>query len=177
MCKRRNNIRNIILSQHKGEFSKILVLVDGSQPSINAADRAIALAKKEKDNPQLLIALHVVFSRVGYAYSPEGVFGMDGLTTPNAMKEILENAKKEAQQWLDNIKEKINMDNNNIQLQPDIVVTATSIVSAIVEYAKNKDVDLIVIGTRGRSGFKKLLLGSVASGVVTNAACPVMVVK
>ena len=177
MCKRRNNIRNIILSQHKGEFSKILVLVDGSQPSINAADRAIALAKKEKDNPQLLIALHVVFSRVGYAYSPEGVFGMDGLTTPNAMKEILENAKKEAQQWFDNIKEKINMDNNNIQLQPDIVVTATSIVSAIVEYAKNKDVDLIVIGTRGRSGFKKLLLGSVASGVVTNAACPVMVVK
>jgi nucleotide-binding universal stress UspA family protein len=124
-----------------------------------------------------LIALHVVFSRVGYAYSPEGVFGMDGLTTPNAMKEILENAKKEAQQWFDNIKEKINMDNNNIQLQPEVVVTATSIVSAIVEYAKNKDVDLIVIGTRGRSGFKKLLLGSVASGVVTNAACPVMVVK
>jgi nucleotide-binding universal stress UspA family protein len=166
------------LCQHKGDFSKILVLVDGSQPSINAADRAIALAKKEKDNPQLLIALHVVFSRVGYAYSPEGVFGMDGLTTPNAMKEILENAKKEAQQWFDNIKEKINMDNNNnIQLQPDVVVTATSIVSAIVEYAKNKDVDLIVIGTRGRSGFKKLLLGSVASGVVTNAACPVMVVK
>src|ERR1041385_3599548 len=179
MCKRRNNINNIILSQQKGEFSKILVLVDGSQPSINAADRAIALAKKEKDNPQLLIALHVVFSRVGYAYSPEGVFGMDGLTTPNAMKEILENAKKEAQQWFDNIKEKINMDNNNnnIQLQPEVVVTATSIVSAIVEYAKNKDVDLIVIGTRGRSGFKKLLLGSVASGVVTNAACPVMVVK
>ncbi|HET7285755.1 MAG TPA: universal stress protein [Nitrososphaeraceae archaeon] len=165
------------MSQHKGEFSKILVLVDGSQPSINAADRAIALAKKEKDNPQLLIALHVVFSRVGYAYSPEGAFGMDGLTTPNAMKEILENAKKEAQQWFDSIKEKINIDNNNIQLQPDVVVTATSIVSAIVEYAKNKDVDLIVIGTRGRSGFKKLLLGSVASGVVTNAACPVMVVK
>ena len=178
MCKRRNNISNIILSQYKGEFSQILVLVDGSQPSINAADRAIALAKKEKDNPQLLIALHVVFSRVGYAYSSEGVFGMDGLTTPNAMKEILENAKKEAQQWFDNIKEKINMDNNNnIQLQPEVVVTATSIVSAIVEYAKNKDVDLIVIGTRGRSGFKKLLLGSVASGVVTNAACPVMVVK
>src|SRR5438132_9232569 len=33
--KRRNNISNIILSQHKGEYSKILVLVDGSQPSIN----------------------------------------------------------------------------------------------------------------------------------------------
>jgi nucleotide-binding universal stress UspA family protein len=36
---------------------------------------------------------------------------------------------------------------------------------------------LIVIGTKGRSGIKKLLLGSVASGVVTYAHCPVMIVK
>jgi nucleotide-binding universal stress UspA family protein len=42
---------------------------------------------------------------------------------------------------------------------------------------EDKDVDLIVVGTRGKSGFKKLLLGSVASGVVTYAHCPVMVVK
>jgi nucleotide-binding universal stress UspA family protein len=45
-------------------------------------------------------------------------------------------------------------------LQTEVVVTATSIVSAIVEYAKNKDVDLIITGTTGRSEFKKLLLGS-----------------
>ncbi|MGZ5500248.1 MAG: universal stress protein [Nitrososphaeraceae archaeon] len=37
--------------------------------------------------------------------------------------------------------------------------------------------DLIVIGTRGRSGIKKLLLGSTASGVVTYANCPVLVTK
>ena len=37
--------------------------------------------------------------------------------------------------------------------------------------------DLIVLGTRGRSGFKRILLGSVASGVITYAHCPVMVVK
>jgi nucleotide-binding universal stress UspA family protein len=37
--------------------------------------------------------------------------------------------------------------------------------------------DLIILGTRGQSGFKKLLLGSVASGVVKYAHCPVMVVK
>ena len=168
------------MSQNKGEFSKILILVDGSQPSINAADRAIALAKKGRhsDNPQLLIALHVVFSRVGYAYSPAGAFGSGGLTTPDVIKELLEGAKKEAQQWFNKIKEKINTDNNNnIELQTEVIVTATSIVSAIVEYAKNKNVDLIVTGTRGRSGFKKLLLGSIASGVITHAACPVMVVK
>jgi nucleotide-binding universal stress UspA family protein len=169
------------LSPNKSEFSKILILVDGSQPSINAADRAVALAKKERgtDNSQLLIALHVMFSRLGYAYSSAGVFGMDGLATPNTVKEILESAKNEAQQWFDKIKEKIDEGNTNnlIQLQTEVVVTGTSIVSAIVQYAKNKEVDLIVIGTRGRSGLKKLLLGSVASGVITYAECPVMVVK
>lgn len=168
------------MSQNKTEFSKLLVLVDGSQPSINAADCAISLAKKERhsDNPQILIALHVVFSRLGYAYSPSGTFGSSGLTTPDTVRELLENTKKEAQIWFDKIRQKINnKDNNNILLQTEVVVTATSIVSAIVEYARNKNVDLIITGTRGRSEFKKVLLGSVASGVITHASCPVMVVK
>lgn len=98
------------------------------------------------------------------------------------MKELLEDAKKEAELWFDKIRQKIICDNNNsdhsnIQLQTDVAVTATSIVSAIVDYAKNKNVDLIVTGTRGRSEFKKLLLGSVASRVIIHAVCPVMVVK
>jgi nucleotide-binding universal stress UspA family protein len=169
-------------TQNKSEFSKVLILVDGSQPSINAAERAIALAKKGRgsDNPQLLIALHVVFSQLGYAYSSAGVYCSSGLTTPDVVKELLEDAKKEAQQWFNKIEEKINNEvnnNSNIQLQTEVIVTATSIVSAIVEYAKNRNIDLIVTGTRGRSQFKKLLLGSVASGVITDAACPVMVVK
>jgi nucleotide-binding universal stress UspA family protein len=48
---------------------------------------------------------------------------------------------------------------------------------AIVSYADKENIDLIVIGTRGRSGFSKKLLGSVALGVVTHASCPVIVVK
>lgn len=86
-----------ILTHIKSEFSKILIAVDGSQSSMNAADRAIALAKKEKnsDSPQILIALYVVFSRLGYAYSPAGVFvDMDGLVIPNPVKQILKGAKK-----------------------------------------------------------------------------------
>jgi nucleotide-binding universal stress UspA family protein len=170
------------LSQNKTEFSKLLVLVDGSQPSINAADCAIAQAKKEShnNNPQILIALHVVFSRLGYAYSPSGAFGSSGLTAPDTVRELLENTKKEAEVWFDKIRQKINDNNNdrsNILLQTEVVVTATSIVSAIVEYARNKNVDLIITGTRGRSEFKKVLLGSVASVVITHASCPVMVVK
>jgi nucleotide-binding universal stress UspA family protein len=46
-----------------------------------------------------------------------------------------------------------------------------------VEYAEEKKIDLIVIGSKGMSGLKRMLLGSVASGVVTYADCPVLVVK
>lgn len=171
------------MSENKSEFSRILILVDGSQPSINAADRAIALAKKETDHDsaQLLIALHVVVSRLGYAYSPSGAFGSGGLTTPDIVKALLEDAKKDAELWFYKIRQKMNSYNNsnrsNIQLKTEVVVTATSIVSAIVQYAKDKNVDLIVTGTRGRSEFKKLLIGSVASGVIIHTICPVMVVK
>jgi nucleotide-binding universal stress UspA family protein len=91
----------------------------------------------------------------------------------------LESAKNEAKQWFDKIKEKMNDNSNNenskndnkIWLKTEVVVSATSIVDAIIEYAEQQKVDLIVIGTRRRSNFTKLLLGSVASGIITCASC------
>lgn len=122
------------MSQSKTEFSKLLVLVDGSQPSINAADCAIALAKKEShnNNPQILIALHVVSSRLGYAYSPSGAYGSSGLTAPDTVRDLLENTRRKAEVWFDKIRQKIkdNNDSSNILLQTEVVVTATSIVPA-----------------------------------------------
>jgi Universal stress protein family len=47
---------------------------------------------------------------------------------------------------------------------------------AIVEYAEKNNVDLVVVGTRGMSGLNKLLLGSVALGVIKYSHCPVLVV-
>ena len=159
------------MSQTKGKFSKILLTVDGSEQSMNAADYALAMAKKQDNNAQL-IALHVLFSQTGYAYSTN----MFGLVTPSSINELLQDAKHEAQQWFDKIKEKMN-ENGDIQIKTEVVVSSTSVVAAIVDYAEHEDVDLIIIGSRGRSGFKKLLLGSTASGVITYATCPVLVVK
>ena len=55
--------------------------------------------------------------------------------------------------------------------------SSASVSGGILDFAEENNIDLIVIGTRGRSGFKRLLLGSVASHVVTYAHCPVFVVK
>ncbi|MGB8036306.1 MAG: universal stress protein, partial [Nitrososphaeraceae archaeon] len=68
-------------------------------------------------------------------------------------------------------------DHNKIQLKTAIIISPLSIVGAIINYSEEEKANLIVIGTRGRSGFKKMLLGSVAAGVVRYAHCPVMVLK
>ena len=142
--------------------------VDGSESSMKAADYAVMLAKQ---NGAQLIALNVIVSQLGYEYSA----GAFGLVTPNAIKNVLDKSKQEAQKWFDDIGK--NAVANGVKLSTDVVASPTSVVPAIVDYAEKNKVDLIVVGTRGRSGFTKLLLGSVASGVVNYASCPVMVVK
>ena len=52
-----------------------------------------------------------------------------------------------------------------------------SVAGTIVDCAENQNIDLIVVGSRGRSGSTKLLLGIVASTVVTYVTCNVMVTK
>jgi nucleotide-binding universal stress UspA family protein len=58
-----------------------------------------------------------------------------------------------------------------------VILTGVAVYGEILQYAEKEKIELIVIGTRGKSGFKKLLLGSTASGVVTYANCPVLVTK
>lgn len=150
-------------------FARILVCVDGSESSIKAVDHAIEVAKKHDAQ---LVALNVIVSQLGYAYS-SGAFGLAG--TPGAMNDLLGKAKQEAKKWFDEVEKKAAA--QGVKVKAEIVASPTSVVPTIVDYAEKNKIDLIVTGTKGRSGFTKLLLGSVASGVVTYASCPVMVVK
>ena len=63
-----------------------------------------------------------------------------------------------------------------LQIKTDIIASV-EIADAIVSYAKDKDIDLIVTGTRGRSKIKNVLLGSITSDVITSAHCPVLIAK
>lgn len=57
------------------------------------------------------------------------------------------------------------------------VLTGVSITDELLSYADGHQVDFIVMGSRGLGGFKKLLLGSVASGVSQHSKCPVLIIK
>jgi nucleotide-binding universal stress UspA family protein len=155
--------------EKKAKFSKILVAIDGSDQSMKAAEYAIDIAR---DNKAQLIALTVLdISQIGYAASAFIASPMYGL-------EELERRRKEAQQWLDNVGKLIlQKDNSNSIHFKSQIEESMSVAGTIVDYAENQNIDLIVVGSRGRSGFTKLLLGSVASKIVTYATCPVLVTK
>ena len=146
--------------------------MDGSESSMKAPGYAIAMARKEGENNNAeLIALHVIHSEIKHVYST--YYG--GSVNQKSIDGIIEDAKNEAQTWFDKVQEEA--DENNVKLRREIIVNSRSIVGALVDYAEQEGVDLIVIGSRGLSGFKKLLLGSTASGVITYAHCPILVVK
>jgi nucleotide-binding universal stress UspA family protein len=144
---------------------RMLVAVDGSNASFNASEYAIDLAKR---NDAELIALHVIyptFSQYEAALS----------TKPEILQEVTNKEMKERQAYVDKVKKQAA--EKNLSVQTDIIVGITSVVKEIIEYAEHNNVDIIVIGSRGMTGFKRILLGSVASDVVTYSHCPVLVVK
>ena len=84
--------------------------------------------------------------------------------------------KKEAQakENLDKIKNSFQSDNVEMSVR---IIHNPSVIDGILSFVEKNNIDLIVIGSHGRAGFKKLVLGSVASGIVAKAKCPVLVTK
>ena len=150
-------------------FSKLLVPIDGSEPSFHAARVAINIANKFNSE---IIVLFVVVSPSKSEYA-----NLTGLVTPKQIDMIIENAKKESKTWFNRIEDIVREKNSNIKVSTKVILTGIAVYGEIIHYAQEENIDLIVIGTRGRSGIKKLLLGSTASGVVTYANCPVLVTK
>ena len=151
-------------------FSKLLVPIDGSEPSFHAARVAINIANKFNSE---IIVLFVVVSPSKSEYA-----NLTGLVTPKQIDMIIQNAKEEANGWFKRIENIVVKDeNSNVKISTKVLLTGISVYGEIIEYAEKEGIDLIVIGTRGRSGFKKMLLGSTASGVVTYSHCPVLVTK
>jgi nucleotide-binding universal stress UspA family protein len=84
-------------------------------------------------------------------------------------------ANKEAEKWVDDAVSLA--EGQDVKATGHVLKNARSVVQAIIEYAADQEVDLIVVGRRGMSGFKRLLVGSVSGGIVSHAHASVLVVK
>jgi nucleotide-binding universal stress UspA family protein len=153
-------------------FSRVLVAIDGSISSMRTIDYAISIAMK--NNSQLVI-LYVI-DVYKYPYLPSSI-----ILAPTFGSEKYLEERNEAEGQMNKIKEKYKQKTkNNIdskELKTEIVEGAKSAATTIMEYAESENIDLIIIGSRGRTSFKKLLLGSVSSNIIKNAHCAVLVIR
>lgn len=141
-----------------GAFHRILVAVDGSAVSMRAAAHAVRLAKQDRAE---LLAVHVV-----PAPSTE---------VPGEVADVYDRARREAQRWLKEVESAATR--AGLVLRSEVVVGAYSVVDAILGFAESTGADLIVTGTRGRTPSRRILVGSVASGLVEYGGCAVLVIR
>jgi nucleotide-binding universal stress UspA family protein len=142
---------------------KIIVPLDGSDFSFRAAEYAINLAKLTDGE---IICIHAIGNLPYIEYMTPTAF-----TIPR----YIEEAKKQTEEWFSQVKSKAAK--QGIKVTSETIFDLPSVAESIINYASEQKADLIVIGTRGTSGLKRLVLGSVASAVVAHASCPVLVVR
>ena len=147
--------------------SRILVAVDGSDTSMKAADYAITLAKNNDNNEAEIFVINVIDIPPIFKMLPS-----------DTRKQLIRIGRQQASQIFDSVQEIAKSHGAKFKINTEMVETSSvSAADGIIKYSKEKNVNLIVVGTKGRSGMSKALLGSVASKVVTYSPCSVLVVR
>ena len=141
----------------------ILVPLDGSDLSFQAAKYAVKIAKMANAN---IICVHAVVNLPYGGYASAGV----------AINQYFDDMKKQAQEWYGKVNDMAEKAGVKVTAA-DTIFDVVSVANAIISYAETNRADLIIMGTKGRTGIKKFVLGSVASGVLSHAPCPVLVVR
>jgi nucleotide-binding universal stress UspA family protein len=155
-------------------FKRLLVALDGSENSRRASQAAVELAEKLSAE---LIVLHAITPPALYYHteiSSEGPV----IEPPTHEKEIdlyLEYARRVGRGIVDPTVSEAKK--RGVTVKADLPEATSSVVEAIVNQAIKENADLIIVGTRGLGGFKKLVMGSVSNGVVSHAHCPVLVIR
>jgi nucleotide-binding universal stress UspA family protein len=154
-------------------FGKILVPLDGSGHSLRALETAIEMAKKFDGNITLIhiysVSVAPVIMPEPTTLTPSGVPVM----TPTEVSKMVDAARDVGNQILKDAEQKVGSEN----IQVETVLKEGNTVQEINKVANGGKFDLIVIGVRGISKLRELLVGSVSEGVIKHASCPVLVVK
>ena len=150
-------------------LSRILVPYDGSKYSKNALDKAIEISKKELSHIDIISVINV-----NYIQPPGSLLGMVSESSVNAIKRLTDSAKKETSRMLEAQVSKC----RSKGVKADSKVVSGKISDEILKFAKKKKITLIVIGSQGLHGLKKIkVLGSTSRKVSEFANCPVLIVR
>jgi nucleotide-binding universal stress UspA family protein len=141
---------------------KILVTTDFSEPAHSALAYSRELARKFGAKLHILHVTENVMATVGADYW--------GATFPALQEDVDADAAKRLQALLTS--EDLETFGATVAVR-----CSRNTARAIVRYAAEENVDLIVIATHGRSGVSRMLMGSVAERVVRMASCPVLAVR
>jgi nucleotide-binding universal stress UspA family protein len=154
-------------------FEKILVPLDGSEHSVKALQMAIQIAKKFGGKLTLFhvysITVPPIVVREPTTLTPSGA----PVVTPAEVSKMFEAARDVGKRILDEGER--NAVSEGVKVES--MLREGNSVQEIVRLAKEGNFDLIVMGVRGVSKLRELLLGSVSEGVMKHAPCPVLVVK
>ena len=122
----------------------------------------------EADCRCTLYLLHIIPPQILLAHSS----GYFGAVSPDLQKET----EEEAEEWFKRIFSKARI-NDHLHIIKKVISTGASIVTELVSYSDRKEIELIVMGATGKSGLRRLLLGSISTGVVTHSHCSVLIVR
>lgn len=148
---------------------KILVCTDGSEQSLKAVKEAAGIAKRFEDAEVAVI--HVYESKLAFPFWGEGYsITAEDLERFKAMDKKEKEKKKEI---LDEAEEFFRQEGLKVKK----IFKEGHPSESIAEAAAEEKADMVVIGSRGLGGLKKLLLGSVSNAVVQQAKTSVLVVK
>jgi nucleotide-binding universal stress UspA family protein len=139
--------------------NKILVPTDSSEPSMRAADYAIKLAKYFGSE---IIAIYVIDRLILEEVSK--------VHDRHLLEEEIRNKAQRSLNYIVNSAEKEGLKATSLLVegQPH---------DQIIHHAESLKVDMIVMGSRGRRGMERILIGSVAERVIEYAPCPVLVLR
>ena len=154
------------------EINHILVPTDGSQGAINAAAYAGQLAKALGANIIILCAQsddNLLASAWGAGEFYEGVPG--GMKSVDEIRGVMEKQVQEKE--LPDTSRAL----GEVNSEPQLVTVWGHPAEEIVKYVKENAVDLVSMGSHGRTGIKRAFLGSVSQAVANQVDCPVTLVK
>ncbi|KGT47280.1 universal stress protein [Acinetobacter sp. HR7] len=143
-------------------FQNILVPIDGSQTSLVAVDKAVELAKAF-NSKITVVQVMTLDPYIAAEY-----------ITAAQTNDLIERARTSIQQNLDEAKKRFEAAGVQVETQ---LLEGQVVNTEIAKAAKTLGADLIVIGSHGRTGFKKFFLGSVAQSILGQAEIPVLVVR